>query len=283
MIIIIASVEVKNDKGLYSLNKKSLIIFPVLWGVFRFRQSYILFAGKRLRPVTGRFSAEDSVEKVYRKMPNHQEIPDPLSLNKYTYCHNNPTFHTDPTGHFVLPFLAVTAITGVVAGAIAGGISSALQDKFSWKAVAKGAAIGGTIGLTGGAAGVQKVVETVDKTLKFGENDLVYGIYDDLSIIELQKTAGSKFLNSFIRPDGMSWIDFSKQMIDKTIADGNIIRFNLMPDMDKYMSFMGIGEYANSITIQELRYIYQNWERLSAGVRFYEKGAEVPPPWINWF
>lgn len=25
---------------------------------------------------------------------------DPLSLNKYTYCHNNPIIGTDPTGHF---------------------------------------------------------------------------------------------------------------------------------------------------------------------------------------
>jgi len=46
---------------------------------------------------------------------------------------------------------------------------------------------------------------------------------------------------------------------------------------------MGIGEYKNSITIQELRYIYQNWDRLSAGVRFYEKGMEVMAPWIKWF
>lgn len=61
-----------------------------------------------------------------------------------------------------------------------------------------------------------------------------------------------------------------------------MIRFNLT-NMDLYKSFMGIGEYRNSITIQELRYIYQNWDRLSSGVRFYEKGMEVMAPWIKWF
>jgi RHS repeat-associated protein len=102
------------------------------------------------RPESGRFLIEDSVENVTRKMPNKQEVTDPLSLNKYTYCHNNPVFHTDPTGHFPLPLLVLTAIAGLVAGAIAGGISSALQGGFSWNAVAKGAAVGATVGLTGG-------------------------------------------------------------------------------------------------------------------------------------
>ncbi len=55
---------------------------------------------------------------------------------------------------------------------------------------------------TGGVASVQKVAETVDKSLKFGENDLVYGIYNNPSIAELQQSVGGKFLNSFIRPDG---------------------------------------------------------------------------------
>ncbi len=134
----------------------------------------------------------------------------------------------------------------------------------------------------GGAAGAQKAVETVDKTLKFGENDLVYGFYNDASIVQLQQSAGGKFLNSLIRPDGISWIDFSKQMIEKTIAEGNMIRFNLN-EWVTYKSFMGIGEYKNAITIQELRYIYQNWDRLNAGIRFYEKGVEVGAPWRNWF
>ncbi|MBE7720106.1 MAG: hypothetical protein E7243_11385 [Lacrimispora celerecrescens] len=104
------------------------------------------------RSVTGRFTSEDTLRCVKNKLPNEQEVSDPLSLNLYTYCHSNPVFYTDPTGHYVLPLLALTAIAGLVAGALAGGISSAIQGKFSWKAVAQGAAIGSLVGLTGGAA-----------------------------------------------------------------------------------------------------------------------------------
>ncbi|SET91941.1 RHS repeat domain-containing protein [Lacrimispora sphenoides] len=101
------------------------------------------------RSSTGRFLAEDSIEKTTRKMPNDQEITDPLSLNKYTYCHNNPIVYNDPTGH--LPFLVLAGLAGLAAGAIAGGISSAIQGKFSLEATVQGAAIGSTVGLTGGA------------------------------------------------------------------------------------------------------------------------------------
>jgi RHS repeat-associated protein len=104
------------------------------------------------RAATGRFLTEDSVEKTIRKMPNGQKITDTLSLNKYTYCHNNPIFYSDPSGHFVIPFLVVVGLAGLAAGALAGGITSSLNGKFSMKAVLQGAAIGGTIGLTGGAA-----------------------------------------------------------------------------------------------------------------------------------
>ena len=41
-------------------------------------------------PTTGRFISRDSVTG---------DINDPLSLNLYTYCHNNPIFYLDPTGH----------------------------------------------------------------------------------------------------------------------------------------------------------------------------------------
>jgi RHS repeat-associated protein len=102
------------------------------------------------RSVTGRFTSEDMLRCVKNQLPNKQEVSDPLSLNLYTYCHNNPVRYTDPTGH--LPFLIVAGLVGLAAGIIAGGISSAIQGKISWEAVAQGAAIGGTIGLTGGVA-----------------------------------------------------------------------------------------------------------------------------------
>ena len=52
-------------------------------------------------PVTGRFISPDSM------------IPDvynPQSLNRYSYCLNNPLIYTDPSGHFVLVELGVVVL-----------------------------------------------------------------------------------------------------------------------------------------------------------------------------
>ncbi len=120
---------------------------------FDLSSSTYYLRARNYRPVTGRFTSEDTLRSATNQLPNERTVVDPLSLNLYNYCHNNPTKFADPTGH--LPFLAVTGIVGTIAGAIAGGISSVLKGESSLKAVAKavvkGAAIGGTIGLTGGA------------------------------------------------------------------------------------------------------------------------------------
>jgi len=81
-------------------------------------------------------------------MPNSQEVVDPLSLNQYTYCHNNPVRYADSTGH--VPFPIITAAIGAIGGALYGAINSAMKGKFSWKEVGKDALIGAAIGFTGG-------------------------------------------------------------------------------------------------------------------------------------
>jgi len=53
--------------------------------------TYYLMA-RMYDPETARFLSEDS----YTGNPN-----DPLSLNLYTYCHNNPITYIDPDGHYV--------------------------------------------------------------------------------------------------------------------------------------------------------------------------------------
>jgi hypothetical protein len=72
-------------------------------------------------------------------------VTDPLSLNLYTYCQNNPILYQDSSGH--LPFLAVTGLIGAVAGGIYGAVKTG-----TWQGALGYAAIGGAIGVTGGAA-----------------------------------------------------------------------------------------------------------------------------------
>ncbi|WP_278337128.1 RHS repeat-associated core domain-containing protein [Clostridium cavendishii] len=60
-------------------------------------------------PSTASFMQEDS----YRG-----KIEDPLSLNLYSYCENNPLIYDDPTGHW-LHIAIGAAVEGAITGAIA--------------------------------------------------------------------------------------------------------------------------------------------------------------------
>ncbi|WP_195282371.1 RHS repeat-associated core domain-containing protein [Harryflintia acetispora] len=85
-------------------------------------QNYYLRA-RSYEPRTGRFTQQDSVAYTTAKLPNGTEAVDPLSLNLYTYCGNNPVMFTDPSGNFAivddLAYLGVgiglIALAGIVA------------------------------------------------------------------------------------------------------------------------------------------------------------------------
>ena len=66
---------------------------PYTYGGYRFDdESGLYYLNARYYdPATARFMSEDT----YSGDPN-----DPLSLNLYTYCSNNPIAYTDPTGHW---------------------------------------------------------------------------------------------------------------------------------------------------------------------------------------
>jgi RHS repeat-associated protein len=86
-------------------------------------------------PVLGRFISPDSIV---------QSPGDPQTLNRYTYCLNNPLIYTDPEGNF---FIVATII-----GAVVGGVSAAIQGG-SFGDILKGIAIGAVSGTVGGIVG----------------------------------------------------------------------------------------------------------------------------------
>lgn len=108
-------------------------------------------------PEIGRFISRDSFAG---------KNEDPLSLNLYTYCHNNPIAYSDPSGNFILTAIVVGAIAGAVIGGTVGGVSSYKSAKEEGKTgsdlfwstaagVGKGAVVGGVGGgLIGATAGI---------------------------------------------------------------------------------------------------------------------------------
>ncbi|TAH64860.1 MAG: RHS repeat protein, partial [Anaerolineaceae bacterium] len=106
------------------------------------------------------------------------EKNDPLSLNRYTYCLNNPLVYEDPTGHFslkkfastALKVIAIVAVTAVVATAVvasAGTLGAAVATAAVYYGAGAAAstlataAVVGTYAVAGGVAitGANRAVE----------------------------------------------------------------------------------------------------------------------------
>jgi len=126
--------------------------------------SGLYFYGARyMDPQLGRFITADTVV---------QSPYDPQSLNRYSYCRNNPINYVDPTGHsfwskfwksFVGAFVGAIAtviagpiglnlvgwtMAGIIGGSTAGAITGGLEG--GWQGALMGAGIGGALGGLGG-------------------------------------------------------------------------------------------------------------------------------------
>jgi len=86
-------------------------------------------------PVLGRFISPDRLV---------QAPENPQSLNRYSYCLNNPLIYVDPSGEFF--------IIAAIIGAVLGGVSSAIQGG-DFGDILKGIAIGAVSGAVGGGVG----------------------------------------------------------------------------------------------------------------------------------
>jgi len=108
------------------------------------------FTGKELDPSTGLYyyGARYYDPELGRFTQADTIVPNPFSpqtLNRYTYCNNNPLKYVDPSGHF--PWVA--AIIGAIVGAATGAISAHQAGGSVWQ----GALFGAVLGFTTGAIG----------------------------------------------------------------------------------------------------------------------------------
>ena len=257
-------------------------------------------------PLLGRFNQEDD------------RYDD--GLNLYAYCRNNPVMYADPSGHGTNS-AADRYLTGQNDGGVPSGY---FQDRNGrWHRpngqFASNAEVGITsMQTTGGQekllpvpvdnsntslvvydpdfANAQRAIMQSDRTpvqyqtsygkssLKFGDNDLVYGPSANRKLAELKESAGGKLLSDVGNPYDMGysdWLGLSLDTIENTVKQGNYIHFDLtyMQDIDGILN--GTSQYMDRVTSGELIYIRDNWDRFSGNIKFYNNGKEVLPPWMN--
>jgi len=102
------------------------------------------FGARYYDPLLGRFITPDTIV---------QNPSDPQTLNRYSYCGNNPINRVDPTGHSWKKFwkAAVTAIVGTILIVASAGTLTPVVGAY-WAGVATRAMVGATIGGTFAAA-----------------------------------------------------------------------------------------------------------------------------------
>jgi RHS repeat-associated protein len=106
-------------------------------------------------PQLGRFiSADTIVQAPY----------DPQSLNRYSYCRNNPINLVDPTGHFWFFAFIIAAIKGAVVGALMGGVIAAATGQNIAQGFLTGAISGAIFGGIG-SLGLKGTAHTIAHTL----------------------------------------------------------------------------------------------------------------------
>ena len=81
-------------------------------------QTYYLRA-RYYNPANGRFTQQDAW--------SFMDASDPLSLNLYTYCFNNPVMYADPSGHWI--HLAIGAAIGGLVAATVSVVGQLIENK----------------------------------------------------------------------------------------------------------------------------------------------------------
>ena len=130
-------------------------------------------------PRTGRFTAEDSTRSAEISLPGDKKAVDPLSLNIYTYCHNDPIKYVDVTGNFALSAAALALLISMGVGAgigalIGGGFNIAVQgftkgwDNINWKEVGINAGAGAGTGALSGSGIGMPIVMALDAIIGAG-------------------------------------------------------------------------------------------------------------------
>lgn len=95
--------------------------------------------------------------------------------------------------------------------------------------------------------------------------------FRDWTLIVLDRAAGrepSTLLGMQVAP-----------IVRRMVREGTMIRFDLTHMQDLPGVLAGTGDFGDSVTALELRYIRDHWRDFRQMTRFYRDDQEVRPPW----
>ena len=205
--------------------------------------------------------------------------------NLYAYGANNPVMFVDVDGHLpiLLPIL-IAAGEGFVIGAAFdllfqlvenGGNVHCLDWARAGKAGLIGAAVGGALRALTGLRYLFSLAEEASSTAA----PLVYGPSAGGRLAAFADEIGGETLSSLDKPVELTWTQFSQNTLDAAASSGRPVIFDLTYVEDLQGVLNGTGEYANTVTGAELRYLEANWARFEANVTFFENGVPIGVPW----
>ncbi|WP_101909222.1 RHS repeat domain-containing protein [Marasmitruncus massiliensis] len=163
---------------------------PLDFNPFRYCGEYLdketqiyYLRNRSYNPMIGRFTQQDTIMHLTYKMPNGQAVIDPLSLNLYTYCHNNPILYVDKNGNWI--HIAIAAVVGGAIGASVNLGAQLIASKGNWDAVNWGhVGISAASGAVGGALMSVGVPAPAAGAIVGGTGNLATQLYDNGGNIE---------------------------------------------------------------------------------------------------
>jgi hypothetical protein len=122
-------------------------------------------------------------------------------------------------------------------------------------------------------------VVATEGALEFGASDLVYGPSARGALRGLADKTGGRLLTDIPKPANVGWVEHSLNTLKSHIGSGGQVRFDLTHAQDVAGMLRGTGQFASTVTAQELRFIQSNWSTFRNNVSFYLNGAKVAAPW----
>lgn len=189
----------------------------------------IRYAGYQYDDETGNYYLisrmyDSTIARFLQEDTYRGEINDPLSLNLYTYCHNNPITYDDPNGHWI--HIAIGAAIGAVINTAITAVKDYKDDhKFNsgWKSYAGAAVEGAIIGGVGAATGGSSLLAMAAVETVSGYVGSVVRQYISTGKVSYKESAYDSITNGLGSVIGVG-VGKAVGQVGKSILNSNVVK-----------------------------------------------------------